>query len=162
MYGRTFNYLVLNTGSNILSHKEVRQAISYAINREQIVNEVHGEKYIIADNPLEYGSYLYNKENAKYKYDQNKAKQILQDNGWTYRQGDVWQKKQDYTTLRLRINLLVNSSNETRVKTAEIIKKNLEDIGIQVNVVNAKDWNYENSLKNKNYDILITRSYCSD
>ena len=44
----------------------------------------------------------------------------------------------------------------------EIIKKNLEDIGISVNIVNAKDWNYENSLKNKNYDMLITRSYCSD
>ena len=162
MYGRNFDYLALNTTSNILSHKEVRQAISYAINKEQIVNEVYGGKYMVADNPLEYGSYLYNKEKSSYKYDKEEAKKVLQNNGWTYRQGDVWQKQQNYTTLRLRINLLVKSSNEERVKVAEIIKKNLEEIGISVNIISAKDWNYENSLKNKNYDMLITRSYCAD
>lgn len=140
----------------------MRQAISYAINKEQIVNEVYGGKYIVADNPLEYGSYLYNKEKYSYRYDQNKAKQILRDNGWTYREGDTWQKKQDYTTLRLRINLLVKSTDEARVKIAEIIKKNLEEVGILVNIVSTKDWNYENNLEKKNYDILITRSYCTD
>lgn len=61
-YGRNFDYLALNTVSNILSNKEVRQAINYAINKEEIINTVYGGKYIASDFPLGYGSYLYNRK----------------------------------------------------------------------------------------------------
>lgn len=157
--GRNFDYLVLNTTSNFLSHKEVRHAINYAINKEEIINTVYGGKKIQADYPLEYGSYLYEKSNA-YEYNPEKAKKTLEAGGWSFMWGS-WQKKQDYNTLRLRVNILVQSSNENRVKVAEVIKKNLEEIGIQVSIISARDWTYENNLKNRNYDILITRSYSS-
>lgn len=155
--GRNFDYLALNTKSNFLSNKEVRQAITYAINKEEIINVVYGGKYFKADYPLEYGSYLYEKTNA-YEYNIEKAKKILQNGGWNY-VGGVWQKKQEYNTLRLRLNILVQSTNEKRVKTAEIIKKNLEEMGIPVTIISARDWTYENNIKNKNYDMLITRCY---
>ena len=67
-----------------------------------------------------------------------------------------WQKKIGYNTVKLRINLVVQSTNENRVKVAEIIKKNLEEIGISVTIISVKDATYENYLKNKNYDILLT------
>lgn len=62
----------------------------------------------------------------------------------------------EYNTIRLKINLVVQATNENRVKVADIIKKNLEEIGIQVTLTQAKDGTYENYLKNKNYDILLT------
>lgn len=52
--GRNFDYLALNSTSNVLSNKEVRQAINYLINKEEIINAVYGGKYIKADYPLEY------------------------------------------------------------------------------------------------------------
>lgn len=108
-YGRDFDYLVLNTKNSILANKEVRHAISYAINKEEIVNSVYKGRYIVANYPLEYGSYLYNKELSKLEYNVQKAKELLQGN--TY-----------------RLNLVYNSSNEGRKQTAEVIKKNLADI----------------------------------
>ena len=81
--GRNFDYLALNTKSNFLSNKEVRKAISYAIDKEEIIDTVYSGKYIKANHPLEYGSYLYNKNN-NYEYDQEKAKQILITSGWSY------------------------------------------------------------------------------
>ena len=111
--GRNFDYLALNTKSNFLSYKEVRRAISYAIDKAEIVNTVYSGKYIKANHPLEYGSYLYNKD-SNYEYNQEKAKQSLITNGWNY-QGGVWQKKEGYNNLRLRLNLLVESKNENRV-----------------------------------------------
>lgn len=42
--------------------------------------------------------------------------------------GGIWQKKEGYNTLRLRLNLLVESKNENRVKASEVIKKNLESV----------------------------------
>ena len=107
------------------------------------------------DHPLAYGSYLY------YQYSIDRAKQTLKDSGWNFTNG-VWQKKEGYNTIRLRINLLVQASNENRVKVSEIIKKNLEECGIPVTINQTKDWNYENSIKNRNYDILISRSNSSD
>lgn len=52
--GRNFDYLALNTTSNILSNKEVRQAINYLINKEEIINIVYKGKYTASDYPLEY------------------------------------------------------------------------------------------------------------
>lgn len=138
--GRNFDYLALNCVSNILSNKEVREAISYAINKEEIINTVYGGKYIKADFPLGYGSYLYNENTLGHEYDIDKSKKILMDNGWEY-QGGSWQKKIEYNTLRIKINLVVQSSNENRVKVAEIIKKNLEDIGVQVTLIKSTDRN---------------------
>ena len=154
-FGRNFDYLALNCQSNMLSHKEVRQAISYCLNKEEIVNTVYGGKYIVADHPLAYGSYLYNKNTSNDEYNIDKAKQTLELNEWTFSYGS-WQKKIGYNTVKLRINLVVQSTNENRVKVAEIIKKNLEEIGISVTIISVKDATYENYLKNKNYDILLT------
>jgi len=107
-YGRNFDYLVLNTKNENLKNKEIRQAISYGINKEEIVSTVYKGKYIVADFPLEYGSYLYNKDISKIGYNENKAKESLRGN--------------------YRFNLVYQASNEARKQTAEIIKKNLENV----------------------------------
>lgn len=154
-YGREFDYLALNCNSDILANKEIRQAIKYAINKQEIINSVYDGKYYEADFPLEYGSYLYNKESSNYEFNQEKAKQILQANEWNYA-NNYWQKKIGYGNVRIRINLLVNSLNENRVKVANVIKQNLEVIGIPVNVISVKETTYDNYIANKNYDILLT------
>ncbi len=154
-FGRNFDYLSLNCTDNILSNKEVRQAINYAINREEIINTVYAGKYKTADFPLSYGSYLYKENKEILTFNQDKAKQILQDNGWNYT-GGSWQKKIGYSTVRIKLNLVVQASNESRINVANVIKKNLEDIGIQVNITSAKDNTFQNYLKNKNYDMILT------
>ncbi|MCI8518985.1 MAG: hypothetical protein HFJ51_02505 [Clostridia bacterium] len=53
-------------------------------------------------------------------------------------QAGIWQKKEGYNNLKLRLNLLVEAKNENRVKVAEIIKKNLEAI---------RNTSYNNSCK---------------
>lgn len=76
-YGRNFDYIALNCSSNMLAHKEVRQAISYLIDKQSIINNACGGKDILADHPLEYGSYLYDKEKYNYERNVEKAKEIL-------------------------------------------------------------------------------------
>lgn len=121
-YGRNFDYLAINVNSNVLSNKEIRQAIGYAINKEEIINTVYKGKYIKADFPLEYGSYLYNKDISKTEYNLQKAKELIK--GVNY-----------------KINLIVQSSNETRKQVSEIIKKNLAEIGITVTINPVSDRN---------------------
>lgn len=155
-YGRNFDYLAFNCERKEVSEKYVRKAINLVIDRTDIVRTVYNGKYMPADYPLEYGSYLENKANSTYEVmNLSKAKLILEDSGWTYT-NKAWQKKIDNSNVRLKLDLLVNSSNEARVNVANKIKEQLEEIGIQIKVVAVKDKTYESYVSNKNYDILLT------
>ncbi len=155
-YGRNFDYLALNVESEAMSNKEVRQAVAYAINKQDIINSIYGGKYIQADYPLEYGSYLYNiAAGTNYEYNMEQAKRILVDNGWEYK-SKYWQKKIDKKNVRLKLTLLVDSSNETRVNVANMIKDDLEEAGIQVTLREAKGNTYDRYIERKDYDILLT------
>lgn len=154
--GREYDYIAINNTHNVLSKKEVRQAINYGIDKNNIVASIFSDKYFVANSPLDFGSWLYIEDAAKLsQYNMDEAQKILSSNGWniTSRQ---WQKTENYRTLRTNFNLVVNSSNSERVAVAENIKEQLANIGIVINIRKVSDWQYNNYLKNKNYDLIIT------
>lgn len=138
-YGRQFDYLAFNCEKDVVSNKEVRQAINYIIDKQDIINSVYKGKYIVADYPLEYGSYLYNKDSSNYEHNVDKAKQVLLNSGWTY-SNKYWQKKINNNYVRLRLTLLVNSENEARVNVANIIKGDLEEVRNTSKCSKCKRW----------------------
>lgn len=152
--GREFDFLALNTQNTILSNVEVRNAISHAINRENIVSSLYNNKYKVTDYPLDYGNWLAG-ESENITYNPDLAKQILEENGWVYK-NDKWQKTENYYTITLSFKIVVQSSNQTRVTVAEMIKSDLEAIGMRVTIVKASDNQYQLYLQNKNYDSIIT------
>lgn len=153
--GRELDFLSINSTNSILSDKNVRKAINYAINKKKIVSSVYGNNYTISNFPLDYGSYLYNKSSDKDSYSQDKAKQALEDAGWTYRYGR-WQKTENYYTKTLRLSIVVDNSNKQRVKVAELIEKQLENIGIRISIYKVSNKNYIDYLNEKNYDLILT------
>lgn len=159
VYGREFDFLALNTQNAVLSNVEVRNAILHAINRENIVTSLFNNKYKVLNYPLDYGNWLEG-EPKDSSYNPELAKQILEQNGWVYKY-DKWQKTQNYYTRTLSFKIVVQASNQTRVTVAEMIKADLEAIGIRVTVVNASDNQYQYYLQNKNYDSIITGTTCS-
>ena len=152
--GRELDSISLNCEDGILKNKEVRQAINYAIDKNKINSSVFSNNYYVSSFPIDYGSYLYEKE-SKSSYNKEKAKKVLEDAGWEYRYG-YWRKTENYSTKYLNLNLVVDSSNDTRVKVAELIEKQLEDIGINVSLYEVSNYSYKNYLENKNYDMIIT------
>lgn len=60
--GREYIYLALNCDNKILANKEVRQAMSYFIDKDTLVSKVLNNKYNVSDFILDYGSYLYKEE----------------------------------------------------------------------------------------------------
>lgn len=153
--GREYDYIAMNCNNAILKDAQVRKAICYAIDRSNIIANVYNNKYYLADFPLDYGNYLYNKERVDSGYNQNTATELLAQSGWEYKNKN-WQKKEKYNTLRLKLNLVVNTNHANRVAVAENIKVQLENIGINVNIIKASDSQYQNYLINKNYDMILT------
>ena len=152
--GREFDFLALNTKHTILSNIEVRDAISHAINRENIISSLYNGKYMVTDYPLDYGNWLKG-ESGDNSYNPDLAKQILEQNGWEFK-NSKWQKTENYSTKILSFKIVVQASNQTRVTVAEMIKTDLENIGIKVSIVKASDNQYQYYLQNKNYDSIIT------
>ena len=125
MKGRVHCFLALNTSNYFLSKQEVRKAISYSIDKENIVSSIFNNKYYTSSFPLDYGNWLAQGQDASSGYNVEQAKQILTDNGWTYK-NSYWQKTEDRKTQKLTLNLLVKASDSSKVQVAENIKAQLE------------------------------------
>jgi len=110
-----------------LSEKPVREAISLAIDREVIANQLYGEAGAVATNfvvaPDKYAS-----PNTEYEFNLEKAGALLDDAGWQDSDGNGIRDK-DGVEMQL---LFTSSVNPVRQKTQEIIKQNLESIGMEV------------------------------
>ena len=63
---------------------------------------------------------------------------------------------QDYYTKTLRLSIVVDNSNKQRVKVAELIEKQLENIGIRISIYKVSNKNYKDYLNEKNYDLILT------
>lgn len=153
--GREYDFIAINTTNNVLAKKEVREAINYGIDKNNIVASIFNDKYYISNGPLDFGSWLYNDNLKMPEYNIENAQKVLMENNWniTSRQ---WQKIENYRTLRTKFDLVVNSSNTERVAVAENIKEQLEKIGIQINIKKVKEQQYTNYLENKNYELILT------
>lgn len=93
-------------------------------------------------------------------YNIEQAKTILTNSGWEYKY-NRWQKKENYRTLKLNLNITVDASNTNRLAVAENIKASLEQMGIKVTINKVSNSNYQKILESKNYQIIITGVYNS-
>lgn len=152
--GRDFDFVAINTQNAILSHTEVRKAMLYAINRENIIASVYNNKYKLSNYPLDYGNYLKGQD-VDSSYNVDKAREALETAGWNYK-NNKWQKVENYTTKTINLKLVVQATNQTRITVAEMIKGNLEEIGISVSIIKASDSQYQSYIQNKNYDMILT------
>ena len=126
----SYQFMTMNNENPLFADKRVRQAITYAINREGIVNQLLEGHGAIINAPLVVSSWAYPKEGlTDYTYDIEKAKALLAEAGWTVENG-VLQK--DGTVFK--VDLLVPTGNKVREQSAPIIQQNLKEIGIEVNI----------------------------
>lgn len=152
---REFDFLVLNAASPFLGTTEERQAISYAIDKNNAISIVYQNKNFEASFPLDYGSFLYNEEGLEHIHDSNKVSELLEHAGWE-NVNNSWQVQENRKTTKFRINFVVNASNEQRRQVAENIAGQLENEGIEVNLIEANDNTYQTYLANKDYDMILT------
>ena len=157
---REFDFLALNCQDTILQDSAVRQAIGYAIDKDHIVTSVFNNQKAVSEYPLDYGNYLYQANEASSGYNPDQARNILEENGWTYR-NNRWRKNIDGRTRYLDLKISVKENDSARVQVAELIEDQLENIGISVTVDKISDNEYSNYIQEKDYQILLTGVYTS-
>ena len=152
--GREHDFLVLNTQNTLLSNQEVRRAIAYSIDKNNIVSNVFQNKYYTSSFPLDYGSWIYQEQDTSAGYNPEQANQLLSESGWSYRNG-YWQKTENRRTQRIECNLVVKASNAAQVAVAENIRTQLLSQGIRINIQQYSDQQYNLAIQNKSYDMIL-------
>lgn len=150
-----YAFLGMNHNNSSLAIQTVRHAISLAIRRAGIVDEVLGGFGVAANAPINPSWSVCDNDVDRFTdYDTQKAAALLAENGWILQSG-VYQKTEDGTTYRLEFSLLVNEDNVTRTQIAENIAGMLSEFGIKVNVIKKSYMDYEAAVSSGNYDLFV-------
>lgn len=135
-----------------LADPKIRQAIAYAINREEMIDELLNGHGKTINTPIPPQMWAYDKDAAdNYKFNPDKARSILDDLGYIDTDDDGFRENPDGKKWTLHLNY--PKGNPLRERSAEIITEQLEDVGIKIKLRKPKEMNsYIEELSNDDSD----------
>jgi peptide/nickel transport system substrate-binding protein len=127
----SYTYLGYNLKKPLFADKRVRQAISYLINREEMIQGVLLGLGQVATGPYKPGTWAQNDHVKNYPYNPQRARELLAEAGCKDTNGDGILDKygQPFT-----FEIITNQGNDVRSKCAEIIQRRLAENGIIVKI----------------------------
>jgi peptide/nickel transport system substrate-binding protein len=126
----SYIYLGYNLEDRRFADRRVRQALSHAVNKREIIEGVLLGLGQEAIGPYKPGTWFFNPEAPRFDHDPEKARALLAEAGWRPNgQGILEREGRPF-----EFTILTNQGNDIRVKTAEIIQRRLREIGILVKI----------------------------
>jgi peptide/nickel transport system substrate-binding protein len=126
-----YTYLGYNLRNPLFADKRVRQAITSAINKDEIIHGVLLGLGQIAHGPYKPGTWAYNPNVKDFTYDPERAVRLLAEAGWRDKNSAGILVKDGKP---FQFTILTNQGNEQRLKTAQIIQQRLKHVGIDVKI----------------------------
>ena len=146
-------YIGWNSDNPRFADKRVRQAMTHALNRKTLLkNIVHGLGILITG-PIYPRSYAYNQDIKPYRFDLDKAADLLKEAGWIDSDNDgVRDKIYNGEKLKFEFSLLVWNTSPKWQTMAKIYKEDLYKIGVLMNI-RPLDWAvFQKQMNNKEFD----------
>jgi peptide/nickel transport system substrate-binding protein len=120
--GTRLAYMAFNLRDSILKDARVREALAYALDRRPLIRFLLGGEARPADSVLPPESWAYDPRVAKYSYDPLKARHILDDAGYSAKNG-------------IRFHLVMKTSTEEASRAmAAVFQQQLRDVGIALDI----------------------------
>ena len=143
--GMNLAYFAFNFQNAVIQDEQVRRAIAQAINRQRIIKTIYHNTATVANNIIPNISWASSVNTPDFAYDFNpsEAKKVLQDK-------------------RLHLNMWVLNEeqvyNPAPLKTAELIKEDLNNVGVNVTIRSVTRTFLIDQLnkKSENYDMILT------
>ena len=145
-----FTYMGYNLTSPLFSDVHVRQALSYAINRQSIIDGIVLGMGRPCTGPYAHVSWAYNPEAKSYAYDPELARRMLAEAGWKDKSGVREKNGRPF-----RFTIMTNQGNNERIRTAEIIQQNLKNVGIEM-TIRVMEWQaFLEQIDKRSFDAMI-------
>ncbi len=129
--GNSYTYLGFNLKHAPFDDVRVRQAINYAIDKQEIIDGVYLGLGIAIASPYKPGTRWSHPTLTPYAYDPQRARALLTAAGYQDSNGDGILDRQGKP---LSFEILTNHGNKEREKTVVIIQRRLKEVGIEVKV----------------------------
>jgi peptide/nickel transport system substrate-binding protein len=136
-------YLGLTNTRAPFDNKLVRQAVNYAIDKQAIVDAFFEGGAEVAANPMPPSISGYNESVDPYPYDPEKAKALLAEAGYDGKEIELWAMP------------VARPYMPDAAKVAEVIKQNLEAVGIPAKIVSYEWAVYLDKAKNGEADAFM-------
>jgi peptide/nickel transport system substrate-binding protein len=136
-----------------LHDPRVRQAISYAVNRQAIVDTVYLGAAVPIYGPVSPANRTWHSATMpQYPYDPQKAAALLSAAGLVDRNGD--RMLEDSGGRPVRFSILTNTGNTLRERTVALIQAHLKEVGIAVDAVTLDQRAVGQSSQEGDYDAI--------
>ena len=151
--GFSYTYLGFNLTRKPFDDVRVRQALAYAIDRQELVDGVLLGLGEVLATPYKPGTRWVNQNIKPRPFSLQKAQTLLTQAGWTKKEGQTIVSKNGKA---LSFTILTNNGNKKRADTATIIQQRLKSIGIQVNI-RLVEWSafIENFINKRDFDAVV-------
>lgn len=126
-----FTYLGYNLRHPLFADRRVRQALTSAINKDEIVHGVLLGMGQVAHGPYKPGTWADKPDTRDFDYNPERARRLLAEAGWRDSNGDGTLDKDGKP---FRFTILTNQGNAERLKTAQIVQRRLKKVGIDVKI----------------------------
>lgn len=126
-----YTYMGYNLRHPLFSDRRVRQALTSAINKDEILQGVQFGMGQVAHGPYKPGTWPYNPNVKDFSYNPDRARALLAEAGWHGRNSDGILVKDGKP---FSFTILTNQGNDQRLKTALIIQQRLKAVGIEVKI----------------------------
>ncbi len=138
---------------------KVRRALSYAINKQEILEEyLHNYGQLAAGPVSPIFKEVINPDIKPYNYDPEEAKKLLAEDGWKDSNKDGILEKNG---INFTFELNIPGGNPLRNYAATVVKNDLKNIGISVNIQTMELNTFLDNLFSKKFNAWIASWYIS-
>jgi len=155
-YDLGYTYLAFNYKNSHFKNKEVRKALTKAIDKQAIVKGILLGYGKVAHLPISPEMWTFPESGFSYSYDVKQAKDILHKQGYRFNKKTNLLEKNSQP---FEFKIITNKGNKDREKAATLIQKDLQELGIKVSI-QLMEWSSFIAILNaqaspKNYDAVI-------
>lgn len=153
---RSFSYIAWNEANPLFASKKTRQALTYAIDRKRIINQIMNGHAIETTGTFFRYSPNYDDSILPLPFDPEKARRLLEEEGWFDIGGDgIIKKEIDGKITPFEFAITYYAKNQTTRSIVEYAVTALKEVGIRVNLKGVDVADLSAMFDDKTFDAYV-------
>ncbi|MBW1714773.1 MAG: peptide-binding protein [Deltaproteobacteria bacterium] len=149
--------LMINHKKPPFNNRRFRQALAHAINQREIIDKAHrGFGSRASFGLLSPDHEFYNPNTPTYAHNPAKARQILETLGYVKGSDGFYAKDGEPLKVGIMASNITEAGESVADRDGEVIKRQLEAVGIHVNLVNLEQATTDGRVKKWDFDLAIS------
>ncbi|MFH1139654.1 MAG: ABC transporter substrate-binding protein [Pseudomonadota bacterium] len=149
--------LMINHKKPPFSEKAFRQALAHAIDQREIIDKAHrGFATPASLGLLTVDHDMYNPNTPSYPFNPEKARELIESLGYRKGADGFYQKDGATPAIELLSSNITVAGESVADRDGEIIKKQLLNVGLKVELVNLEQASTDSKVRNWDFDLAIS------